>query len=307
MKDAFGVNKSFTRVNGVVSHLPISQMSAAERNGIRGVHRSTKGMTTIDRDIQESWNAGAATRAEFDNVPVNGRTKKGRSLKVIETADKSMNMFAAPKPGESQRTMARRMFVENNPSKRAHEDTHADGSKPASRAFRFLRHPEKLWGDEARADMAMSPQARMKYNAYWANATSHSQGKGTVSNLSPLYREGLERGGGKRYLDVKEKIKADRLARQDPMKPKPMFARQKTINIPQRNYSPVSKASLRVNLGVIGDNPKGAMKYLLSRPKEKVYYPLKDRMLPVQRAKKHESGFFRTTPRPAHYKGKHKA
>jgi hypothetical protein len=67
----------------------------------------------------------------------------------------------------------------------------------------------------------------------------------------------------------------------------------------------VSKASPFTNLKVIADNPKGVLRYLTHSPQDKVINPIRYRLHPVQRAKKHESAFYRTSPRPSGYKGKH--
>jgi len=67
----------------------------------------------------------------------------------------------------------------------------------------------------------------------------------------------------------------------------------------------VSKASLLTNAKVVADNPKGVLRYLTHSPQDKVINPIRYKLRPVKRAKKHESGFNRTSERPAHYKGKH--
>jgi len=82
----------------------------------------------------------------------------------------------------------------NKPEIADHEiKGHATRRKAASAYYRINRHPEKLWGDEARSDSMMSDTYR-KRGAY-----SRVAFDGAHIPMDGLYREGLKRGGAKKY------------------------------------------------------------------------------------------------------------
>lgn len=204
MRDAFGVEKS---LSGKVWK-PISAMSSAERTGIKGAHSAAK---TVDpEDMQAAREVTANSIIRRLTLGREGRYKvKNRKGRVVEVAHN--NGEAAfyhpllPKRGETQRTQMGSVSVFPKESKYVkdsmrHELEHSTRRKPASAAFRMARHPEKSWGDEARAEAAQS-----KLDLGGPSYADIARGRSSM-NLKPKYQEGIKRGGFERYRDVQDKI-----------------------------------------------------------------------------------------------------
>jgi hypothetical protein len=92
---------------------------------------------------------------------------------------------------------------EHSDSYMKHELTHARRRKPMSAFVRIQAHPEKLWGDEARADSVMTPAARAD-SGYRQVASSDKEGrKRLMSTMGTHYQNDK---APKRYKEVSQKL-----------------------------------------------------------------------------------------------------
>jgi hypothetical protein len=206
MQDAFGVRKSFSAVGG---YKAISAMSAAEKAGIKGSHKAAQGMSEADKKITGLMDEHKRLYGDTQANATLTANRKGQPVRQTEipkfSGKGSLWIPNFPKPGESQRTMARRIAAPKKGSFQRHEMEHATRRKPASAAVRLFSKPEKLWGDEARAESVMKPKYR-KQSDYRRLATAKQNGFG-VMMFNPSYKAGLKAGGDKKYFDVTNRLK----------------------------------------------------------------------------------------------------
>jgi hypothetical protein len=224
--------KSFVKVGGKVVTMTPAQMKA---KGLRPAkHKKMQGVTAEDqriaRDVSASWQQVKRIADKkldpFEAItspmsPPKTRSKAGR--RTIKHGDVSLSSpfqnFSATaalpvKNGMqvgSQRqapgivAVNRRLKPWQQKDYKKHELQHVSVRKPMSRDVRFQRHPEKLWGDEARADSVMSrkSQKRSLYNIS-AKLGFIPAPPGTVP---ARYTEGFKNGGRQKYKDVQAKIR----------------------------------------------------------------------------------------------------
>ena len=159
---------------------PAAKLTLAERAKVLGTHKRAVGVTAKDRDVAERVTR-STTQARMLAMTNPGETVKLRhgSAKVVtppKLADVG-SFYSATGSAGGQRRATRLAVVK--PDKdiptgdlRAHELTHATRRKPMSAAVRQIKYPEKIWGDEARSDAAMSRQGRM-HSGYRATANNN--------------------------------------------------------------------------------------------------------------------------------------
>lgn len=196
---------------------PITQFTEAERKTLRAVkggHKGMQGATKADTEhktaltnsiqaargsIQETGNQGKAIKVKGGTVQ-RYRDRKARAIRgqwmALESKGGQRRHKGLIVAGGANRA-ERRSAV-------AHETTHATRRKPMSAYVRITRNPQKLWGDEARADSAMAPRHRAKTD-YRAIAGLKDKTERQMYNdmQGPMYQSS---SGPKKYKQVSSKL-----------------------------------------------------------------------------------------------------
>lgn len=182
------VRKSFTTDGkGNRVYVPANKMTQTQREHTRysKPHRKAVGMTSEDKALH------GKLREEYLQIHAMAKDPEGlagvkrigvthrQGQRVVHEVSTAYGMpnagwtAAVPNgPGQSQRRAQAIMHVNrtgnigtSGEDILAHELTHVRRRKPMSAAVRHTRYPGKQWGDEARANAAMSPGA-VKQTAY---------------------------------------------------------------------------------------------------------------------------------------------
>jgi hypothetical protein len=217
------------RVKGVMTHIPANQLTDAQRKQVKVAHMHRqlgRGPSVKERRVErEVGETLRLTRHHIDRGRTAGIFQGGditRTRKVkggtVHIADDAFDLNMAPhaasggfstaslKPGQSQRQADRAVSITRGTDTKgieAHEvEGHANRRKKLSWEVRSAMHPEKLLGDEARADSKMS-LARRKLSRY--NVAANANNPAMLGTENPDYRR-AGRKGLQRYREVSRQI-----------------------------------------------------------------------------------------------------
>jgi RimJ/RimL family protein N-acetyltransferase len=209
---------------------PLSAMTGAERKtwkaGVKGgnLSRSLKGITQKDSEAKD---AITGQQHALKSIPESMKTTQkhaGGKVHLVRSKDVGVPTSWAPggsKGGQRrnkgyvfhgqmpvQRTPWTPPQLETMPKSQAkeymkHELTHANRRKPMSAMVRFHKKPEKLWGDEARADSVMNKETR-KQSGYLQVADSDKEGRRRMMATRPAHYQ--TETGPDRYKEVAQKL-----------------------------------------------------------------------------------------------------
>lgn len=201
------VGKSLVHVNGVPEWVPAIK---AGKQALRDApkHASLRGMKVRDaehanemRERHSAYRAILRAGGTLDGqVTVKG--KQGNHVYLGIGGNENHGYYLPlPVKGKSQRRAHHVIAINDGDSLKTkyatyrHEKEHSQARKQLSRQVKFMRHPLKLWGEEARADSAMPPGTKSVYE--------DAARKGTTTGSLPD-----SDFGRKRYLALRKKATA---------------------------------------------------------------------------------------------------